>query len=147
MKGRVFNIGLDNGLILHSRNMIKAADRPVKVTSLGGYDDYDGEPMFDYEILYYRKCWNIRNKVANILNLPRDYVQKYDLSIDDVKQIWHIINELNSPNIWETQGGSIWTYEEIKDHLDGDLLSLEWLIHFMRTHKEDEYMVEFYDSY
>ena len=140
-------MGLDNGLMLHSRNMIKAAERPPKVTSLGGYDDYDGKPMFDYEVLYYRKCWNIRNKVANILDLSRDYVQKYDLSIDDVKQIWHIINELNSPNTWESQGGSIWTYEEIKDHLDSDLLSLEWLIYYMRNHKEDEYMVEFYDKF
>lgn len=139
-------MGLDNGLILHSRNMIKAAERPPKVTSLGA-DEINGDPVWDYEICYWRKCWNIRNKVAYALDLPRDYVQKYDLSIDDVKQIWHIINKLNSPNIWESEGGSMWDYNEMHDHLDSDLLALEWLIHFMRTHKEDEYMVEFYDSY
>lgn len=140
-------MGLDNGIILHSRNMIKAKDHPECVTSLGAHDDYNGGPEFDYEICYWRKCWNIRNKVAYTFDLPRDYVQKYDLSIGDVKQIWHIINELNSPHIWENEGGSMWTYEEMHDHLDRDLLALEWLIHFMRTHKEEDYAVEFYDSY
>ncbi len=139
-------MGLDNGIILHSKYMTKAAERPAGVTSLGA-DEINGEPVWDYEICYWRKCWNIRNKVAYTFDLPRDYVQKYDLSIGDVKQIWHIINELNSPHLWENEGGSIWTYKEIKDHLNNDLLALEWLIFFMRTHKEEDYMVEFYDSY
>lgn len=139
-------MGLDNGLILHSRNMIKAAERPPKVTSLGGYDDYDGKPMFDYEVLYYRKCPNIRRAIAHALDLPLDYVHKFDLSIEDVKAIWHIINENNNVYAWD-HSDAMWDYNEMHDHLDSDLLSLEWLIHFMRTHKEDEYMVEFYDSY
>ena len=57
-----------------------------------------------------------------------------------------MVNEHNSKRIWES-GSSIWDYDEMRSHLDSDLLSLEWLIYYMRTHKEDEYMVEFYDSY
>ena len=142
----MFNIGLDNGLILHSRNMIKAAERPPKVTSLGAHDNYEGHPEFDYEVLYWRKCWNLRTAVARALELPHDYVHKFDLSIEDIKAIWHVVNEHNNKHVWE-DGSSIWSYDEMHDHLDSDLLSLEWLIHFMRTHRDNEYMVEFYDSY
>ena len=139
-------MGLDNGLILHSRNMIKADARPPKVTSLGAHDNYEGQPEFDYEVLYWRKCANLRAAVAHALDLPLDYVHKFDLSIEDVKAIWYVVNEHNSKRIWES-GSSIWDYDEMRSHLDSDLLSLEWLIYYMRNHKEDEYMVEFYDSY
>ena len=117
------------------------------VSSLGGHDSYeDGSPEFDYEILYWRKCWNLRREISHALNLPFDYVQKFGLSIDEVKTIWHVINENNNKYWWE-HTDSIWSYEEMRDHLDNDLLALEWLIHYMRAHKENEYMVEFYDSY
>lgn len=139
-------MGLDNGIILHSRNMIKAKDRSECITSLGAHDDYNDGPEFDYEICYWRKCHNIRRLVAHVFDLPLDYVHKDNMDIGDIKQIWHIINALNNARVWN-EGCSMWTYEEMHDHLDRDLLALEWLIHFMRTHKEEDYTVEFYDSY
>ena len=138
-------MGLDNGIILHSKNAIKASKRPECVTSLGA-DDINGVPMWDYEICYWRKCWNIRREVAHIIDAPLDYVAKHDLDIYEVKNIWRAIYNLNSPRTWDERE-SIWTYEEITDNLDKALEALEWLIQFMREHKDDEYSVEFYDSY
>lgn len=74
------------------------------------------------------------------------------MTIEDVKNIWRAINQLNSKRAWDT-GDSIWTWREMKDHLDYDLLTLEWLINFMQEHTcahSNEplvYMIEFYDSY
>ena len=138
-------MGLDNGIILHSKVHIPAETRPGMISYLG-VDETNMELPHQFDVCYWRKCGNIRREVAHALHLPLDYVQKYDMSIEDVKLVWYVITELNSERIWN-DGDSIWFYSEIEDHLNDDLTALEWLIHFMRTHKDDEYMVEFYDSY
>ena len=133
-------MGLDNGLILHSKEKI---DFPNEV-HVRDWGKVDG--CYYYSLCYWRKCWNIRREMAHIINAPLDYVAKYNLDITEVKNLWRAINELNSKRAWEN-GDSFWSYDEMKDHLDKDLLALEWLIHFMRTRKEEDYVVEFYDSY
>lgn len=128
---------LDNGLILHTKEPV---DFPKE---LNINDWWQSNGQYHYGICYWRKCWNIRREVAYIIEAPLDYVAKYSLDISEVKNIWRAINELNSKRAWES-GESIWSYNEIRDHLDRDLLRLEWLIDFMRDH---ECQVEFYDSY
>ena len=130
-------MGLDNGLDLHTK---KPVDFP-KELNINDWWQSNGE--YHYGICYWRKCWNIRREVAYIIEAPLDYVAKYNLDVSEVKNIWRAINELNSKRAWES-GESIWSYDEIRDHLDRDLLRLEWLIGFMRDH---ECQVEFYDSY
>ena len=130
-------MGLDNGLDLHTK---KPIDFP-KELNINDWWQSNGE--YHYGICYWRKCWNIRREVAYIIEAPLDYVAKYNLDVSEVKNIWRAINELNSKRAWES-GESIWSYDEIRDHLDRDLLRLEWLIGFMRDH---ECQVEFYDSY
>lgn len=133
-------MGLDNGLILHSKEKIKFPDEvPVR-------DWWESSGYYHYSLCYWRKCWNIRHEVAQIISAPLDYVAKYNLDITEVKNLWRAINELNSKRAWENSD-SFWSYDEMREHLDKDLLALEWLIHFMRTHKEEDYAVEFYDSY
>ena len=133
-------MGLDNGLILHSKEKIKFPDE------VPGRDWWESSGYYHYSLCYWRKCWNIRHEVAQIISAPLDYVAKYNLDITEVKNLWRAINELNSKRAWENSD-SFWSYDEMRDHLDKDLLALEWLIHFMRTHKEEDYAVEFYDSY
>ena len=137
-------MGLDNGLTLYTRE-------PIEIPEDFRFDfSIENEPLkYSYEILYFRKCWNIRREVVRALNADYEYCGKAWLTIDEVKKIWWAINEINHENVWES-GSSIWTYDEIKDNLDRSLLALEWLIGFMREHVGDKtpfYMVEFYDSY
>lgn len=133
-------MGLDNGLILHNKEKIKFPDE-VRIC-----DWWESSGCYHYSLCYWRKCWNIRHEMAQIISAPLDYVAKYNLDITEVKNLWRAINELNSKRAWENSD-SFWSYDEMRDHLDRDLLALEWLIHFMRTHKEEDYAVEFYDSY
>lgn len=136
-------MGLDNGLILHSKEKVEF---PQELNTINWvYED----GMYHYEICYWRKCWNIRREMAYIINAEFDYVAKYGLDIEEIKNLWRAINDLNSKRSWET-GDSFWTYEEIKNHLITDLLRLEWLISFMQIHKKElneKIWVEFYDSY
>lgn len=131
-------MGLDNGLILHTAKQINFPKE------LHIDDWWQSNGQYHYGICYWRKCWNIRREMAHIINAPLDYVAKYNLDITEVKNLWRAINELNSKRAWE-DGDSFWSYDEMRDHLDNDLLKLEWLIDFMG--KDDESQVEFYDSY
>ena len=137
-------MGLDNGLILHTREPIEIPEELHFNLSM------EDEPLkYSYELLYFRKCWNIRREVVRALNADYEYCGKAWLTIDEVKKIWWAISEVNHKGAWD-DNDSIWTWDEIKDRLDHSLLALEWLVKFMRQHageKEPFYMVEFYDSY
>ena len=137
-------MGLDNGLILHTRKPIEIPEE-IEVD----FSIEEGPLKYSYELLYFRKCWNIRREVVRALNADYEYCGKAWLTIDEVKKIWWAISEVNHKGAWD-DNDSIWTWDEIKDRLDHSLLALEWLVKFMRQHvgeKEPFYMVEFYDSY
>lgn len=137
-------MGLENGLILHTREPIEIPEE-IEVD----FSIEEGPLKFSYELLYFRKCWNIRREVVRALNADYEYCGKAWLTIDEVKKIWWAISEVNHKGAWD-DNDSIWTWDEIKDRLDHSLLALEWLVKFMRQYvgeKEPFYMVEFYDSY
>ena len=138
-------MGLDNGISLHTKEPVNF---PAEIKNhVQEFRDKDKEFPYHYELCYWRKCWNIRCEIGHALHAQNmEYVAKAWLTIADVKNIWRAIQQLYSKRAWES-GESIWTWSEIKDHLTRDLLMMEWLISFMRQHKESEYMVEFYDSY
>lgn len=136
-------MGLENGIVLHTKY-------PVDVALPLDLDDRL-EPVFDgneyrYSICFWRKCWNIRRDIITAFGGDHDDGNRDFLDVGDIKAIWHVINHLNKKKRWD-DGDSIWTYKEIRDHLDRDLTALEWLICVMRHHNSDEYRVEFYDSY
>ena len=138
-------MGLENGIVLHTKKLINF---PAEIKNhIQELRDKDKEFPYHYELCFWRKCWNVRCEIGHALQAQNmEYVAKAWLTIADVKNIWRAIDQLNSKRAWES-GDSIWTWSEIKDHLNRDLLMLEWLISFMRQHEESEYMVEFYDSY
>lgn len=144
-------MGLDNGIVMKSKKHIKVPRELVRVYK-STCSAYDKNYTFEYELCYWRKCWNIRRAIGMALgtNLGED-ASKDNLDIYDVKNIWHALNHLNNKRAWEAESDSIWTYKEIRDNLDYSLLTLEWLINFMREHLDDfengDIYVEFYDSY
>lgn len=140
-------MGLDNGLILHTKELIEIPKEIDGFIALEPVSLINAVFPYHYELCYYRKCWNLRREIGRAINAESvEYVSKPWLTISDVKNIWHAINEINSKRIWES-GDTIWTWREIKPILDRDLLVIEWLISYMRTHDSSTYMVEFYDSY
>jgi len=136
-------MGLENGVVLYTKD-------PVDVALPLDFGERS-TPTFDgneycYSICFWRKCWNIRRDIITALGGDYDDGNRDFLDVGDVKAIWHVINHLNKKKRWN-EGDSIWTYKEIRDHLDGDLTALEWLIYVMRQLNPDNYHVEFYDSY
>jgi hypothetical protein len=138
-------MGLENGIVLHTKESVKF---PAEIDSRAWEFSTESDIFpYHYELCFWRKCWNLRSEIGHALQAQdMEYVAKAWLTIADVKNIWHAIQQLYSKRAWES-GNSIWTWSEIKDLLTRDFLILEWLISFMRQHDESEYLVEFYDSY
>ena len=136
-------MGLDNGIILYTQTPIE--NIPKELSGRLG-DVCRTELGYEYDICYWRRCRNVRRNIAEVIfgYMPYD-CNKEDLDVGDVKEIYYVIKYLNKRHIWDQiDNDSMWTYDEIHDQLDDDLLYLEWLIYFMRR---NECRVDFYDSY
>lgn len=132
-------MGLDNGIIARSKEPIKALKDFEDKT---GWDDYDGH---EYDICYWRKCWNIRYTILRgIINYNcREEKYEHPLTIDHIDAIIYMLGHFNEDN-WQEAGGSIWSFDDMRPCLKRDIKVLKKLRKVMKKH---EIEVWFYDSY
>ena len=131
-------MGLDNGIeIKRNEKSMSIYDKIKRFER-----SWDKKHEYDFEVLYYRKCWNIRGIIAECIGgiydngetpIEREYIPK----------IIKALKSLNEDN-WDDEGGSIWTYEEQKPHIKYHIKNLKYLYKLMGKHDLDVY---FYDSY
>ena len=76
-------MGLENGLILHTREPIEI---PVEIWA--DFSIEEESLKYSYELLYFRKCWNIRREVVQALNDSYKCCGRAWLTIDEVNKIW-----------------------------------------------------------
>ena len=99
-----------------------------------------------FSVAYYRKCWNVRSLVFEVLDYPSGcMVDEWQFPVNQ-KQIKRIIKSLKALNEdnWTDEGGSIWTFEEMEEHLKADIKRLKRLYFLMffldlEVHFEDSY--------
>ena len=130
-------MGLDNGIVVKKSRL---ADKIFKDEKRFYYFTIAQE----YEIVYWRKCWNIRTAVRDITGVFFDNDAQIALSIDDIIKLIKYLKNLNKDS-WEDGGYSIWTWEEYKDKIKQDIKNLKYLLRYMKKYPELE--VWFYDSY
>lgn len=128
-------MGLDNGIQV-KRNLYTNSIEDLKVFE----ETWDKEHKWDFEICYWRKCWNIRNDILWVLNSRFDDQYEFQLTYEDIDNIISILLSYNEDN-W---GNSIWTFEEMVEHLQQDVENLKLLQDLMKTYNLEVY---FYDSY
>lgn len=137
-------MGLDNGFCVKSKKRKITRDMLPDIINYPFEKDYDG----DIEIVYFRKCWGIRNGVLDILGKRFSNADEYFFEIDKPEQVLDIIGLLSyflDPNRWEDEGDSIWSFEEIRAQLIVSIINLAAIEIFMKENP-DVYL-EFYDSY
>lgn len=99
---------------------------------------------FPEEICYWRKCWGIRNAIMAIIHGDDNVggevcLENLPLIIDELKRFAY-------KEVWETEGRSIWSYEDFMEYQYGkSLCNLSWLYEYWKCHPELK--VYFYDSY
>ena len=103
----------------------------------------------DYEVFYWRKCWNVRNKILESFLQARDG-ESCDLNIDDLNRLCALLEEMYNPATWDeayNDGLTIWTADEILDYYQEMLVVAKELCKELLTKPEDSYELFFYDSY
>ena len=131
-------MGLDNGIC------VRRTEQTEKIRELQRFNQsYDKEHEFDFEVVYYRKCWNVRNAILSYLGKRWADGWKFTLSIDDIDGIIEVLKSFNADN-WCDGGGSIWEWDEMKPRLRQHIKDLRRLKKIMKKHDIEVY---FYDSY
>lgn len=129
-------MGLDNGIY------VKRNEYSEIIPVLAQFDDYGN---CDFDICYWRKCYNVRSDILDILDYGEaNYITR--LTIDDIYNILDILKNYNRKT-WVYGGwtGSIWTWDEHKARNKTHIKNLKLLIKLMKKYPDLE--VYFFDSY
>ena len=125
-------MGLDNGIT------VKRTAQTENISEMRLFeDDYVRKYKCDYEVCYWRKCWNIRNKILDVV-YPWE-----PLSVEDIDKIIEVLKSFTTDN-WEDEGSSIWCFDNMEETLRDQINNLGVLKRLMQEHELEVY---FYDSY
>ena len=135
-------MGLDNSIQI-KRNTSTNSIPELKQFELA----YDNKHQFDFEICYWRKCYNIRNMIMDVVEGARDNDNSDILTTTDIEKIIHGLQSFNSAN-WQENGGSIWDWDDeeypYSEKIPRDIENLKNLQTLMEKYDLEVY---FYDSY
>ena len=135
-------MGLDNGFYVVSKKRDISREDLPNIIHYPFEKDYSDK----VEIVYWRKCWGLRNGVMDILGKRLSEEIYYE--IDSTKQVQEIIELIASfldKDRWEYEGDSIWEFDEIKNTLIQNIINLATIMQYMKQNP-DVYLI-FYDSY
>ena len=135
-------MGLDNGIC------VRRNEYTNKIQELKQFEDeWDKEHKYDFEIVYYRKCYNVRSMILDVVMMTHDDGYSYLLNIDDIDHIISGLQSFNEKN-WHEYGGSIWDWDDeewpYSEKIKRDIENLKILKQLMNTYDLEVY---FYDSY
>lgn len=134
-------MGLDNGIQFKILDKQKFGDIPKWFRR----EDWEDQHNFDYEVLYWRKCWNVRAEILSYLEASDDEYE-WTLSLMDLQDICKILKKLYTKENWD-EGGSIWSWDEIKKNYPANLKYARKVLKWLETKPEGSYELYFYDSY
>lgn len=131
-------MGLDNGI------RVKRTEYTEAIPELKVYEDeFDLKYKSDFELCYWRKCWNIRNEILSYIGKRFSDEYQFPISIEDIDPIIQILQSYNKDN-WIDSGGCIWEYDEMRPRLMEQIDALKQLKKLMQKYDLEVY---FYDSY
>lgn len=132
-------MGLDNGIEIKRRT-----DLPSLAFAYFD-EEYRAKYNYDLEVAYWRKCWNVRSIIMDILNVREDNDSCTAMTIDDIDAVITALCRINKKN-WLDYGSTIWDWEEFKGIQRRNIRNLRRLRHMMRK-KPEVFEVYFYDSW
>lgn len=133
-------MGLDNSIMIERNEYSNKIKNKLKSFIL----DFDDEERYNFEVCYWRKCWNVREDISDAIGGILDN-RRTSLNIDNLKSILLILKGYNKEN-WKYGGwGSIWTWEEHKKINKKHIKNLEYLIKLKKKYPDLE--IYFLDSY
>ena len=132
-------MGLDNGI------EVRRNDYTRSIPELWQFElEFDKD---NFEVCYWRKCWNIRNDILWIIGERFGDQYEYNLDKKDVDQIIKLLESYNADN-FEDSGSCIWDWNDeeypYSEKIRQDIENLKVLRGLMDKYELEVY---FYDSY
>lgn len=134
-------MGLDNGVCVRRKDNL-----PNCVLCFDN-DEWRKQRGYDLEVAYWRKCWNVRHIIFDVLRRGDDNDSVIDITREEVLEIIHRLeNDLHYFDFLEGEWGScIWDWNTFRRIQKRNIKNLKKLARMMKRHPEIE--VYFYDSY
>lgn len=135
-------MGLDNGI------RIKCRYRELYERCKDVYKDYNDlydDKNMEIEVLYWRKCWKVRDIIFTTLREKND-VYEYGVSLKNANTIANNLIQLVNEKDWD-EPNSIWRFDEVKNTYFTDLLMFARVCGILSMYDEKDYQITFYDSY
>ena len=135
-------MGLDNGVCVRRNEYTNNIPELKRFES-----EYDKEHTFNFEVVYFRKCWNIRNDILALINKGASEEYRFNLAKDDIDKIIKLFESYNSKN-FTGSGNCIWDWDDedwpYSEKIAQDIEELKILRELMDKYDLEVY---FYDSY
>ena len=132
-------MGLDSGITIKRR-----ADLPALAFAYFD-EEYRAKHNYDLEVAYWRKCWNVRSIIIDILDVKEDNDSNTLMTIDDIDAVIKALCKINKKN-WLDRGSTIWDWKEFKGIQRDNIRNLRRLRRMMWKQPE-VFEVYFYDSW
>lgn len=136
----VINLGLDNGIDLHIKNV----ENYQKAYKLFKHEEWykPGE----VEVCYWRKCYCIRNAILRVVDTQVTNEYEYPVTLDNIDDIIKSFKYFLHKHEWEYEADTIWEWDKwTRRNQARNLIGLYRLKHWLKKHPEDT--AYFYDSY
>lgn len=132
-------MGLDNGIVMKYNPEVARVSwvkRELQVFHVGFIHNYD--------LCYWRKCWNVRGIIFDIVHPKADNDTTTMLTADQLLEIAAALKKLNK-NTWYEGAGSIWSWEEARRGIKKDIKNLKRAAKIKKKYPHTE--IYFYDSW
>ena len=135
-------MGLDNGINFKILDKEVFGELPNWIRREAWEDQYG----FDYEVFYWRKCWNVRNAIIGYLGM-HDNEYECTITVYDLENITNILErKIYGKDKWE-DSLSIWTWEESGEFFTERLEYARKIVEWLKTKPFGSFELYFYDSY
>ena len=142
-------MGLDNGITMRLPRWQEPTkeERRLAIEDSKVYVDYNKvDNTWEIDVLYWRKCWNIRRIILHLLGAYyKEEQYEYNLDLEDIEKLIYAFSHFTKRE-WEEDNDCLYhSWRDFKRMLKFDVHQLKKLYKYMKNHTE--VTVYFYDSY
>jgi len=142
-------MGLDNGLMIQGKT---AAGRRMLKDNFNHLKDEYSDGTVEYEFIYWRKCWNMRNRMEEFGLL--DDADNKTLTIENLVTVVedvlkYFLNEDNWVHGNSFSNGSIWNWTTMIATIAQEIHDIREFIEDVEANEltDEDFKIYFYDSY
>ena len=146
-------MGLDNGIEVRAKTPAGKRYLDSFPRRFGIEGEYI-EGFKTYEIAYWRKCWNIRRAILDIVtyrNTKNDGDFCFYFGADVLADIADRLKDFLNEDYWrESEGSSIWTWTEAVVNIARGIQTIRFILEDIEYGEEvtaEDLEFRFYDSY